>query len=267
MSQVGRAVGRQRVGAAEPVWPAAVPFEPPVRTVTASRTPCRHAAARPPPTPPPPPSTPPPMPPPPDSAARVSATGTPAARGTAARGHRRTGPIRNPAADPDPATTPAGGYPPPAGLPAPRDLQPADRHGCGLRTRPRRSRRGRAGLVNSLGGQANLMGILSSVAGVLSILCCVCAGFGGGGAYFVTLPLSIAAFVLGVPAPAADQAGSGHEPESRDHRHHARRHRPGDRHLLRHRQCRPGLQPRHSLTPYAQTADRPAPGGGQLSVN
>jgi 4-hydroxybenzoate polyprenyltransferase len=49
-----------------------------------------------------------------------------------------------------------------------------------------------------LGGQANIMGILSSILGLLSVVCCSCASFGGGGAYFFTLPLSIAALALGV---------------------------------------------------------------------
>ena len=53
------------------------------------------------------------------------------------------------------------------------------------------------GFVNSFGSRSDMYGILSSVAGGLSILCCACAGLGGGGVYFVTLPLSIAAFVFG----------------------------------------------------------------------
>ncbi len=51
--------------------------------------------------------------------------------------------------------------------------------------------------MNSFSSRADIYGILSLVTGALSIVCCACAGFGGGGIYFVTLPLSIAAFIFG----------------------------------------------------------------------
>jgi hypothetical protein len=63
---------------------------------------------------------------------------------------------------------------------------------------PGQSAGGVGGVLAGLGGQANMLGILSVAIGILSVLCCGCAGWGGGGAYFFTLILSVAAIVLAV---------------------------------------------------------------------
>lgn len=52
-------------------------------------------------------------------------------------------------------------------------------------------------MLAGLGGQQNILGILSALAGILAVCCCPCASLIGGGAYFGTLPLSLAALVLG----------------------------------------------------------------------
>lgn len=84
-----------------------------------------------------------------------------------------------------------GAHPPGHGLPP-----PATRFGSTMQP-DAAPPLGTGGMVASLGGQQNLLGILSALTGLLAICCCPGAALIGGGAYFGTVPLSIAALVLG----------------------------------------------------------------------